>query len=326
MKNITKKIFMGFLTLFTLVGLIGCGQGGKTKVDPNYPKKPVEILVGFSAGGGTDACARLVFQYAGKYFGQKFAIVNRPGASGEIAWTELSKAPADGYTIGFINPPTFNSHPVQRAGCKYSMDSFKIIANMVTDPACFVVRTDSPINSVNDLYNLAKTKDISIGYSGPGTSESLMLRQIEELQGTKLDKIPYDGSAPSVVALLGGYVDSVVMNVSEAITYTVDGSLKLIAVSSRERVDAFPNVLTLKEQGMEVYNEAYRGVAAPAGMPDEYIAKIEAAVQKALEDPEFIEKAKTQNLPLNYLNSEEFTEIILGIDKNLREELKKGEW
>ncbi len=325
MKKI-KKIFMAFLTVFTLVSLIGCNENSQTKVDPNYPKKPVEVLVGFSAGGGTDACARLVFQYAGKYFGQKFAIVNRPGASGEIAWTELSKAPTDGYTIGFINPPTFNSHPVQRDKCKYSMDSFKIIANMVTDPACFVVKKDSPINSVNDLYEMAKTKNISIGYSGPGTSESLMLRQIEELKDVKLDKIPYDGSAPSVVALLGGHVDSVVMNVSEAITYTVDGSLKLIAVSSRDRVDTFPDVLTLKEQGLEVYNEAYRGVAAPAGMPEEYIEKIEAAIKKALEDPEFIAKAKTQNLPLDYMNSEELTKVILGIDKNLREEFKKGEW
>ena len=153
-----------------------------------------------------------------------------------------------------------------------------------------------------------------------------MLRQIEEIKGTKLDKIPYDGSAPSVVALLGGHVDSVVMNVSEAITYTVDGSLKLIAVSSRDRVDAFPEAATLEEQGLKVYNEAYRGVAAPAGMPDEYIEKIEVSIQKALEDPEFIEKAKAQNLPLNYLNSEEFTSIILDIDKTLKEEFKKGEW
>ena len=323
LKKVISTLILSILTVF---GLIGCSQDKGTKVDPKYPKKPVEIIVGFSAGGGTDACARLVFQYAGKYFGQKFAIVNRPGASGEIAWTELAKAPTDGYTIGFINPPTFNSHPVQREGCKYSMDSFKIIANMVTDPACFVVRANSPINSVNDLYDLAKNKNISIGYSGPGTSESLMLRQIEEIKGTKLDKIPYDGSAPSVVALLGGHVDSVVMNVSEAITYTVDGSLKLIAVSSRDRVDAFPEVTTLEEQGLKVYNEAYRGVAAPAGMPDEYIEKIEVSIQKALEDPEFIEKAKAQNLPLNYLNSEEFTSIILDIDKTLKEEFKKGEW
>ncbi|NME36296.1 MULTISPECIES: tripartite tricarboxylate transporter substrate binding protein [Fusobacterium] len=324
--KIKKRILALFLSIFTIFGLIGCSQGKEVKIDPKYPKKPVEVIVGFSAGGGTDACARLVFQYAGKYFGQKFAIVNRPGASGEIAWTELSKAPTDGYTIGFINPPTFNSHPVQRPGCKYSMDSFKIIANMVTDPACFVVRANSPINSINDLYDMAKTKNISIGYSGPGTSESLMLRQIEEIKKINLDKIPYDGSAPSVVALLGGHVDSVVMNVSEAITYTVDGSLKLIAVSSRDRVEAFPEVSTLAEQGLEVYNEAYRGVAAPAGMPDEYIAKIEDSIKKALQDPEFIAKAKTQNLPLDYMGSEEFTNIILGIDANLREEFKKGEW
>lgn len=315
-----KKFFIGFLNLLILVFMIGCGKEKDTA--ENYPNKPVEIIVGFSAGGGTDSCARLVFEYAGKYFGQQFAIVNKPGASGEIAWTELAGAKPDGYTIGFINPPTFVSHPVQRDSCKYDMDSFKIIANMVTDPACIVVRSDSNINTVKDLYNM----DASIGYSGPGTSESLMLRQIEEKLDRKIDKIPYDGSAPSVVALLGGHIDAVCMNVSEATNYTNDGKLKVIGISSRKKVEEYPTVATLEDQGIEVYNEAYRGVAAPAGVPDEIIAKIESSIKKALEDPEFQKKAKAQNLPLNYLDSKEFTKVILNIKADLEKETEKGEW
>lgn len=319
MKN-QKGLFVKILSLLVLVFMMGCGK--KKNTIENYPNKPVEILVGFSAGGGTDSCARLVFEYAGKYFGQNFAIVNKAGASGEIAWTELAYAEPDGYTIGFINPPTFVSHPVQRDTCKYNMDSFKIIANMVTDPACIVVRTEDNINTVKELYALNPT----IGYSGPGTSESLMLRQIEEIVGKKIDKIPYDGSAPSVVALLGKHIDAVCMNVSEAINHTSSGTLKVIGISSRKTIGAYPNVLTLSEQGIEVYNEAYRGVAAPAEVPDEIIAKIESSIKKALADPEFQEKAKNQNLPLNYLNSEEFTKVILDMKVVLEKETEKGEW
>lgn len=319
MKN-QKGLFAKIFSLLVLIFMVGCGQ--KKDTIENYPNKPVEIIVGFSAGGGTDSCARLVFEYAGKYFGQNFAIVNKPGASGEIAWTELAGAEPDGYTIGFINPPTFVSHPVQRDTCKYDMDSFKIIANMVTDPACIVVRAADNITTVKKLYD----SNATIGYSGPGTSESLMLRQIEEIIGKSIDKIPYDGSAPSVVALLGKHIDAVCMNVSEAINHTSDGTLKVIGISSRKKVKAYPNVDTLSEQGIEVYNEAYRGVAAPAGVPDEIIAKIEASIKKALEDPEFQEKAKKQNLPLDYLNSADFTKVILDIKADLEKETEKGEW
>ncbi len=324
-----KKFRSGYLLLGVLVLvliLVSACDSTEQAGEDSYPEKPVEVIVGFSPGGGTDTSARLVFQYAEKYFGQSFAVVNKTGASGEIAWTELANAKPDGYTIGFINPPTFVSHPIQRPDCQYKVADFKPIANIVTDPACLVVRSDSDVSSVPELYEKAKDASVAVGYSGPGTSESLLLRQVEDIIGVNLEKIPYDGSAPAVVALLGGDIEAVTMNVSEAIKYTNDGSLKLIAVASRNRVPEYPDVETMEEQGLKIYNEAYRGIAAPAGVPDEYIKKLEDAIEKAVNDPEFLEKAKTQNLPLNYIGSEEYKKVLDEMAVMMEEEVKKGEW
>lgn len=317
-----KKILMFILGILFI---IGCEKKEKDVVN-NYPKKPIEVIVGFGAGGETDSLARLVFQYAEKYMGQKFVVINKPGASGEIAWTEVAKKAPDGYTIAFINPPTFVSHPVQRESAKYKISGYKIIANMVMDPACIVVKAESPINSVNDLYEELKNKKVSIGYSGPGTSEALALRQIDEIKGAQLGKIPYDGSASSIVALLGGHIDAAILNVSGAINYTNDGSLKVIGVTSHERIKEYPNVETLKEQGIEVYNVAYRGIAAPAGTPEEIVNKIEDSIKAALKDPEFIKRAEEMKVPVHYLDSKKFTEVINEIEKNLKAELVKGAW
>lgn len=328
MKKFNKLILVLLISVITLTACSSGGSGSKgTKVDvDNYPNKPVEVVVGFGAGGETDVLARLVFQYASKYFGQNFAIINKPGASGELAWAEVAKAKPDGYTIAFINPPTFVSHPVQRDDATYNISDYKIIANMVKDPACIVVPADSDINNMQDFLAKSKEQSISIGYSGPGSSEALTLRQLEDDYGAKFDKVPYDGSASSIVALLGGQIESCILNVSGAINYTNDGSLKVIGVASRDRSKAYPDVETFVEEGIEIYNEAYRGVAAPKDTPDEIIDKIDDAIKQALEDPEFIKRAEEMKMPIYYLDSDDFSKIIDEIQVELEEEFQKGEW
>lgn len=324
-----KKI-ISIAILFTLL-MTACNKNtNKTSKsengDTNYPTKPVEVVVGFGAGGETDSMARLVLQYASKYFGENFAVINKPGASGEIAWSEVARAKPDGYTLAFINPPTFVSHPVQREDAGYKIEDYRIIANMVKDPACIVVSQKSDINNLNDFIEKAKTGHLTIGYSGPGTSEALTLRQMEELTGITIDKIPYDGSASSMVALLGEKIDSCILNVSGAINYTNDGSVKLIGVSSSDRSKYYPDVKTFREQGLDILNEAYRGLAAPKDVPDEIINKVDSAIKQALEDTEFIKRAKEMKVPLYYLNGEEFSKVINDIKVDLTKELEKGEW
>ncbi len=293
-----------------------------------YPEKPVEVIVAMQPGGGTDTAARTLFKFAEKYFGQSFAIINKPGASGEIGWTAISQAKPDGYTIGFINPPAFLMIPIQRKGAKYKLENFDLVANIVMDPGVIGVRPDSEFKTLNDLMAAAKKapKSISISYTGPGTSEALLLSRLEQQEGVELNKVPFDGSAPGMVALMGKHVDAVAMNVSETHTYLQDGHLRLIGVGSLERDPAVPDVPTYKEQGYDYLQVALRGVAAPKGIPAEALKALEEAIKKAVEDPEFQQKAKELQMPLRYMGSEEYSKFLQDIDKDLRNQWENNPW
>ncbi|GHS93637.1 hypothetical protein AGMMS50276_04610 [Synergistales bacterium] len=293
-----------------------------------YPEKPVEVIVAMQAGGGTDVAARTLFKFAEKYFGQSFAIINKPGASGEIGWTAIAQAKPDGYTIGFINPPGFLILPIQRPAAKYRLEDFQLIANVVLDPGLIGVGKDSKFKTLRDLMAEAKKapKSVSISYTGPGTSEALLLSRIEKHDGVELNKVPFDGSAPGMVALMGNHVDAVTMNVSEAHTYIYDGNLRLLGVGSLERDPSVPDVPTYKEEGYDYLQVALRGVAAPKGIPAEALFAIQDAIDKAIKDPEFQAKAAELQMPLHYLNAEEYTKFLQGIDKDLQTEWKTNPW
>lgn len=293
-----------------------------------YPEKPVEVIVAFQPGGGTDTAARTVFKFAEKYFGQSFAIINKPGASGEIGWTAIARSKPDGYTIGFINPPAFLMIPIQRKGAKYKLDDFDLIANIVMDPGIIGVRPDSEFKTVKDFMDAAKksSKSVSIAYSGPGTSEAMLLSRLEQQDSAELNKVPFDGSAPGMVALMGKHVDAVAMNVSEAHTYVQDGNLRILGVGSPERDPAVPDVPTFKEEGYDYLQLSLRGVAAPKGFPAEALQAIEDALEKTMKDPEFQAKAKELQMPLNFMGANEYTKFLQSIDKDLREEWEKNPW
>lgn len=293
-----------------------------------YPDKPVEVIVAMQAGGGTDTAARTLFKFAAKYFGQNFAIVNKPGASGEIGWAAISQAKPDGYTIGFINPPGFLMVPIQRKGCKYKLEDFNLIANIVMDPGIIGVLPGSKFKNLKELMQEAKKspKSVSIAYTGPGSSDALLISRLEKQEGTELNKVPFDGSAPSMVALMGKHVDAVAMNVSECHTYLYDGNLRLLAVGSPERDSAIPDVPTYKETGYDYIQVALRGVAAPKGIPTEALKALESAIEKAIKDPEFQKKAKELQMPLHYMNSSEYTKFLQDINKDLSAEWKTNPW
>ena len=152
-----KKKFLAVLTLLLSLLLVACG-GEKKAAEANpdaYPEKPVNVIIAYKAGGGTDVGARILMAEAQKNFPQTFVIVNKPGADGEIGYTELAKAAPDGYTIGFINLPTFVSLPHERQ-TKYKIDDVEPIMNHVYDPGVLVVKADSPFNTLADFVENAK--------------------------------------------------------------------------------------------------------------------------------------------------------------------------
>lgn len=297
--------------------------------DEAYPQKPILAIVAFPAGGGTDIVARAILKTAEKYTGKGFVVDNRPGAGGAIGFTALAGASKDGYTIGFINAPTIIMNPIQLADkVKYKLDDFVPIANFVSDPGVLAVNADSPIKTFKDFVEQAKANPnkVRMAYGGPGTSESLALRTMEQTLGIKFRKVPFEGTAPQLTALMGGHIDIMISNASEIYSQVEAKTIRVIAVGSAKQIDLYPGVPTYKESGFDYMQVAMRGLAAPKGMDPKQIQILAAAMKKAYDDPDFKKSAKDLHLPLDYLGPEDFAKELKRQDTFLREEFARSPW
>jgi len=175
-----------------------------------YPEKSIKLIVGFSAGGPTDVPARIIASNWEKLLGQSIVVVNKTGAGGQLAWTELSKSKADGYTLGVVNVPGCNMVAL-RPGAGFSIQDFDFIGCNIVDFSCVMVKKDSPFNSFEDILNADKEKPgkVIIGMNGPGSDDQLSLLMIQDLvQHEFPSQVMFpEGESRAAVALLGGHID-----------------------------------------------------------------------------------------------------------------------
>lgn len=264
--------------------------------------KPIELIVAFAPGGGTDIMLRALAPFLEADLGATVAVLNKPGASGEIAYTALSQADADGYTISSLNTPGFLTMQISRE-LKYDPKSLCPIARIVEDPGTFVVQAGSDISSLADLVAKAKEAPgtVSVATTGVGTDEHMALLQLEQAAGIDLTPVPFEGANEAKTALLGGHVQVIGLNVGEAMS-SDPAAFKVIAQFAENRSTLAPELPTAIEQGFDVLMSSERGMAARCDVPEDVRAKLSASVEKALANPEFLEVAKQQALPLSYLS------------------------
>ncbi|MBK1656962.1 tripartite tricarboxylate transporter substrate binding protein [Paracraurococcus ruber] len=273
-----------------------------------FPDRPLTMVLAFPAGGGTDAAARPLAKIMEKYLGQPIAVVNRPGASGEIGFSELARARPDGYTIGFLNTPTIVTIPIERPQARFRLDDFAPVLNIVDDPGAIWVLPDSPIRSVADLVAEAKRRpgQISYGTSGIGSDDHLAVLALERVTGTKFLHIPFAGGAPVRTATLSKQIELAVTNMGEAIGDYRQGLFRPIGQMGTARWPVMPDVPTFREQGFDVVEGSMRGLAAPAGLPKPVLERIAEAARKAVADPEWQAVATQLALPLRLLGPDEY--------------------
>ena len=303
------KKFLKVLGVSCVLALLGAC--GKEKGEEKYPAKPVEVIVAYKAGGGTDVGARILMSEAQKNFPQPFVIVNKPGADGEVGYTELLTAKPDGYTIGFINLPTFVSLPLQRH-TKFSKEDAAPIMNHVYDPGVLVVRANSPWNTLEEFVEKAKSKpeELTISNNGTGASNHIGAAHFAYESGIKVTHVPFGGSTDMIAALRGGHVDATVAKVSEVTSLIKNGELRLLASFTDERLENFKEIPTLKEKGYNVTFGSARAIVAPKGTPQDRLDYLNSVLKTALESESNIEKSNNSNLPLMYMSPEELAQYI----------------
>jgi tripartite-type tricarboxylate transporter receptor subunit TctC len=276
----------------------------------SYPTRPIELLVGYAAGGASDIAARLVAPYMEKELGQPVVVVNKPGAGGEIAYTALAKAAGDGYTLAFINAPATISIPLSHK-VNYTMKDYAFIGNVIYHENLIVVKEGGAFSSIEQLLAKAKQNPgvISVGNSGPYADDHLASLAFQNAVGLKLKDIAFKGTAPSLVALLGGHIDTVVCNVADIVEHVQQGQVRVLATMGAERNPLFPDAPTLKEMGYPVLMGNYTTLAAPSKISPERLQKLCDALAKAMSNPDFIKRVEEAKLPAKYFNSEEIAKI-----------------
>ena len=253
--------------------------------------RPIELVVGFAPGGGTDVMARLVAQHLEKRLSDKarIIVINKPGAGGEIAVRHVAAAKPDGYTLGMINAPGFVYLPL-RKGANYRPEDIRLIARLVDDPLLFIKRRGS--DAPDDLPKLvAKLKQssesLSFGHSGDGTTGHLALMDLERSQGVRGTSVPFKGGGDIRLGVLGNHIDYGLITVSEVPELNnPNGPFAAIAIASDKPHNA--SIPTAAQSGIPLRYSSERGMGGPANLPDAIRDKLEQALQDTLKDPAFL--------------------------------------
>ena len=267
-----------------------------------YPARPIRLIVPLAAGSTADILSRTLGSELAKEFGQQIVVDNKPAAGGSVAMAELARAPADGYTISFASQGTlvFN----QALYAKPGYDSLKDFAPIMLIGGVsnvMVVPTTSTAASPADVVAQAKARPGALTFSsgGSGTSHHLSGVLFGQLTGTDLLHIPYKGAPQGIFAVMGGEVAMGFYNTPTVITQIKEGKLKALAVTSRERSPLLPQLPTLQEAGIKDYEvNTWFGFVAPAGTPADVIARLHAAIGKAVAMPAIRERLAAQGFEL----------------------------
>ena len=293
-----------------------------------YPERPVTMIVSYGAGGSTDTMARIFAEYVGEELGQRFVVENRPGAGGEVGWTALANAEADGYTIGLINSPSFESKGIVRDNVGYAMDDIRPLVNVVTDPGVFAVSADSPYQSLEDFVAAAKEAPgtLSVSHEGAGGDDHLAALDFTDKAGIDVNFVAFNGNAEAVAALQGGHIDAFEGNMSEVANQIEDDTMRALAVWSSERMDAIPDVPTGQEQGYDVVSAASRGLAVPAELSEEKYNTLLEASREVINNEEFRSELAKLNMPVVPIYGQDFEEFLRNNRETLQALWNKDPW
>ncbi len=268
-----------------------------------FPTKPIRLIVPFPPGGLIDNMARLVGTRLGQELGQAVVVENKPGAGGNVGAAEVARAPADGYTLLMASPPLTIS-PALYDTLPYKPEQIAPVALLGRVPNVLVVNPKSGITSVPELLARAKKEPGKMNYAsnGNGTSLHLSAELLKSTTGAFITHIPYRGAAAAVTGLISGEVDMMFENLPSVMGQIQGGTVKALAVTTRGRSKALPDVPTLVELGMPEFDvSAWYGVAAPTGTPAAVISALEQTLQKIMREPEVIRIMESRGADVGFL-------------------------
>ena len=275
-----------------IVALSPCAVFAQSTADV-YPAKPVRLVIGLAPGGGTDIQARLFAQKLTENFGRPFVVENRTGAGGTVAYAQVAKSPADGYTLmgvtsGYtITPAVYAKLPYDPAR------DFAPVSLVVQAPFLLLTHPSLPVRSVKDLLALVRAKPgvIDCGSAGHGSSTHMAFELFKAMAKVKITHVPYKGTGPALIDTISGQVHMLFGNVLSTMASMKSGRLRALAVTTAQRSKVLPDLPTIAESGVPGYeNSTWFGLLAPAGTPPAVVSRLNAELVKISKSPDVIER------------------------------------
>jgi tripartite-type tricarboxylate transporter receptor subunit TctC len=268
-----------------------------TFASSDYPNKPIKIIVPIAAGGATDVQARAMALELQKRLKTSVIVDNRPGGNFVIGNVAVASAPADGYTIGWALSAAMSLNPILYKNLAYKPSDFKYLAPISKGHHVIAVPSSSPVNTLQEWIDEVKKsgKPAAIAVSSVGGTTHLMAEDIAEQGQFKVEPVLYRGEAPAVQDLVANQVPAMSGIVASVLEYYKAGKLKVLAISSEQRISELPNVPTFKELGYNFVGTYWNGMVAPAGTPQPVVDKLSSAIRDVVKSPEF--RAKLSTVP-----------------------------
>jgi tripartite-type tricarboxylate transporter receptor subunit TctC len=274
-----------------------------------YPNKPITLLVPFPPGGPTDLVARVLAKKMSEQMGQSIVIDNKPGANGNIAAVAATKAPADGYTV-LYNTSSITLSPALYKNLAYDVQrDLAPVALTAVVPLALVVNPAVPVNNVREFIAYAKANPAKLSYGSAGNGNVTHLAAFQLVRHHDIDAthVPYRGSAPADIDLVAGQIQFMTDTINSVMPFVKDKRLKLLAVTTSQRMSLFPDVPTLGETVMPGFEAgAWQGIMVPANTPKAVVQRLNTEINKALQSAEVKEKLALQGAEPLGSTSEEY--------------------
>ena len=281
MPSITRRILLGTALALGLAGTAAA----------QFPERQITLVIPFAAGGSTDVVGRIVAERMSEELGQQVVVQNVGGAGGSLGAQQVAQAEADGYTILMGTVATHALNPLILKQKPYDpVADFAPVSLLVLVPNVLAVNPELPVNTVQELIDLAKAEPLAYASSGNGTPLHLSGELFKAMAGVEIDHIPYKGSGPALTDVLGNQVPIIFDNLPSASGHISSGKLRALGVTTAERAPSFPDIPAIAETlpGYETYT--WNALFAPAGTPPEAIEALNAAARATMADPAVAER------------------------------------
>jgi len=303
-----KMVKALLLTLLFVAILAPSGWGASDQ----YPRRPIQMIVCFGAGGGTDLSGRALVEAGKPFIAQPIAVVNRVGAAGTVGAFEVMQAKPDGYTVGWAPSGVLTNQPhLTDVPFKQPPDDYQPVIATAEMALVMAVKADSPRKNLRELVDYAKAnpRKLRWGHPGIGTLDHIAMEAIKLQTGIEVTMTPFGGDAEVITALLGGHIDAGAFNPQSGMALFQAGMIRPIVVQGDSRNPIFPDVPSAKEMGFESKVKGpYLILYGPKGMPKEIVQYLHDNFKKAMETDAFQKILKTNGFTQLYLGTEALTE------------------